>query len=315
VELAAADEVIFTGEGPEAASGNVRGGLGEWPRRNVVLYSSHDTLERDCLLAERLRGMGHAASSQSRTCVPLGRDKLRMKEFFDRHGFLSPAWARAGGTDRLATEDLPVVVKRRHGTQSLGMRLARLPHCALAADELCKLYLDGVEYSTLVYRGEGREVVFPPVWKGATSMELIPPWRRPRLCPSPGLAAETERRLRSISVEIARAADGQGYIEVEYLVTPAGAVHVLEINPRIAGTMRIAAMATAVPIFSIQGRPELRGDLEAVRCAGEVPYSGPPFSDPENGVFATSRLTVSAGSVRQVREKLERVRQSAGATT
>jgi predicted ATP-grasp superfamily ATP-dependent carboligase len=125
-----------------------------------------------------------------------------------------------------------------------------------------------------------------------------------RLCPDPALDTGTAGRLQDMTSAIARDADCQGYLEAEYLVTDAGDILVLEINPRVAGTMRIAALATAVPIFALHKIAGRRGALPAQVRAAEVPYSGRPFSDPQRGIFATSRLTVAAENAAELRERL-----------
>lgn len=305
VDHAADDVILFTGEGEGTAPDAVLQLLDDGVGRTTLLLSSHETLARDHALAARLRGRGYDALGPSRTSVRLGTDKCAMKKFFDRHGFRTPPWAPAGRERGLADPNALVVVKRRSGTQSAGTRLARLGDCALGADELCELYADGVEYSLIVYRDERRELVFPPIWKGCTSIALVPPWRRLRVCPDPALPAECERALRASSRAIAAAADVCGFVEIEYLVTPSGELHVLEINPRIAGTMRLAAMATGVKIFSLH-KLDLCGDLRASCYAAEVPYAGPAFRDERERVFATSRVTASGETIAVVRRKIER---------
>ena len=122
----------------------------------------------------------------------------------------------------------------------------------------------------------------------------MPPWRRLRLCPCPGLTADVARALRRTTLRIADAAGCTGFVEVEYLATDSGELLVLEINPRVSGTMRISAMAAGVPLFGLHRLTALRGDLPAIRHAAEVPYDGEPYCDPAAGVVATSRLTVAA---------------------
>jgi carbamoylphosphate synthase large subunit len=306
------DHVVFTGEGPDLGLEGVLPHLARRERVTVVL-SSHTTLERDGQLADRLRGYGLPVYAQSRHCGALGTDKFRLKAWFDACGFPSPQWMRAGGASRLEGSDRLVVVKHRHGTQSVGTRLTRLADCALSADEFCELYVDGVEYSVLVYRDERGVAVFPPIWKGATSPDLVPPWRRLRLCPYAEITSDLDLRLRDQSRRIALAARCCGFMEVEYLVTDAGDLQVLEINPRVAGTMRIAAMACDVPIFAMHKLPELRDDVAAVRWAAEVPYSGRPFSDAAGEVFATSRLTMAAADPALLRGRLSEMLERVGA--
>jgi hypothetical protein len=70
--------------------------------------------------------------------------------------------------------------------------------------------------------------------------------------------------------------------------------------------MRLAALATATPLFSLHRHSAVHADLQASAFAGEVPYHGPAWSDPAAGVFATSRLTVAGPTLADVRGKLER---------
>jgi hypothetical protein len=298
-----ADEVVYTGDSPRLELGGIIAQLDGW-RRAAVLLSSHETLLRDAHLGKQLRRHGVTAFAQSHRCARIGADKFVMKRFFEENGFPSPAWAEPATLDRLGRSGRPVVVKRRHGTQSEGTRLAYLNECALAADELCEFYLAGTEYSVLLYRDRHGDAVFPPVWKGATSTALVPPWRRLRLCPDSGLDQLLDRELREMTREIARTADCQGYMEAEYVVTETGDISILEINPRVSGTMRIAAMATASPVFALHKLPSLRGDLPAKRWSAELPYAGEPFSDPAGEAFATSRLTIAAPSPAALQTRL-----------
>ncbi|MGC5013555.1 hypothetical protein ACLQ2R_22570 [Streptosporangium sp. DT93] len=307
VDLGPEDRTVFTGEDARVDVAPLLDAIGGAPRATVIFHSSHTTLGRDQLLAFRLRELGHHAECQSRLCASLGSDKILMKEFFDRYRLLSPPWVRAGETLPELPSEARVVVKDRHGTQSVGTRLARAGECDLAPNELGELYVDGVEYSVLVYRDEHGTATFPPVWKGPTSPELVPPWRRLRLCPDPRLGGTWERKLRAVGKRLADLAEAHGYLEVEFLLTRHGEVQLLEINPRISGTMRLAAMATRLPIFSLHARPELRGHLRAVRFSGEVPYGGAPITDAGAEVFATSRLTVAGESPEAVRAKLRRL--------
>jgi phosphoribosylaminoimidazole carboxylase (NCAIR synthetase) len=298
------DAIVVTGEAAVVYLDDVMRKLDELPDRKVIQYSTHETLTRDWHIAQWLLARGHDVLSQSVRCVTLGTDKFQMKYFFDSHQFPSPMWIKAGASWRKEERDALVVVKKRNGTASEGTRLTHASDCDLAGNELAELYIDGIEYSVLVYRDEHGIATFPPAWKGEVRKDLTPPWRRLRLCPDPTIDPECERRLRALSYEIADAVDSHGYMEIEYIVTPAGQIYVLEFNPRFSGIMRISAMATDIAIFSIHRDPSLRGDLTASRYAGEVPYRGRWFSDPSSGAFGTTRLTVSGKSADEVREKI-----------
>jgi hypothetical protein len=93
--------------------------------------------------------------------------------------------------------------------------------------------------------------------------------------------------------KIAESMAMSGWLEVEFVVDTLGVPWVLEVNPRICGTMRLAAMCTDLPIFDL---PDLNidGPIAAVRVGGEVPWAGERFADPDRRLFATTRLTAAA---------------------
>jgi hypothetical protein len=304
------DDVVFTGEGHQLPPALLPE-LGPPGDRVVVFLSGHATLARDNAAADQLRRRGYRVIAQSARCAALGADKVAMKAFFDQCGLRSPAWASAGDPRRTDLPEGLLVVKSRWGTQSVGIRLASRADGRPAPDEYCEAYLDGVEYSVVVYRDEHGLAVFPPIWKGPTSPTLVPPWRRLRLCPFPGLTAGVEGLLRRTGRRIAEAVDCVGLMDIDCVLGDDGTVDVLEINPRVAGTLRISAMATGVPVFAMHKRPDLRGDLAAVRHAAEVPFSGEPYIDPENNIFASSRLTVAASSPMRLWERLRQVDEPA----
>jgi len=301
-EILPDDRVIHLGEQPHVPPDLIESIVNGGDR--AVFFSSHETLIRDLDLARRLRAAGCPTLAQSGRCARLGWDKFKMKRFFDASAVVTPPWV--AGRDASALTGPFVVVKKRYGTQSVGTRLAQAQDCLLAPDEFAETFIPGVEYSVVVYRDSRGTATFPPVWKGPVSTDLVPPWRRLRLCPAPEIDAELDVRLRAVAVRIADTADAQGHLEVEMLIDDDATIFTLEINPRVSGTMRISAMATGVPIFSMFRHDELRGALGATRVAAEVPYSGPAISDPEGAVFGTSRLTVAGEDMAGVRVKIGR---------
>ncbi len=270
----------------------------------VVFHSSHETLLRDGELADSLIDAGFRVLVQSPRAAQMGVDKFLMREFFASSGLSMLRWWRGGTVLSGGDEPRTVVVKSRTGTQSSGLRLSDLHVADAAADEYCEAYADGVEYSVLVYRDDAGDAVLPPVWKGPTSRDLVPPWRRLRLCPDPFGSPEFGAQLSDVGLRTAVEAGVRGWTEVELLVTQDGTTHVLEINPRVCGTMRIAALATRTRLFALHRHPGQRGRLPAVRRAAEIPYTGVPITDPVRSIFGTSRLTVASATYRGVAEVL-----------
>ncbi|MBU1345572.1 MAG: hypothetical protein KKA16_01325 [Alphaproteobacteria bacterium] len=102
---------------------------------------------------------------------------------------------------------------------------------------------------------------------------------------------------------VAEALDIWGFAEAEFVVTPDGEAYLLEVNPRISGTLRVAAMAASAPIFDHQRFPGGR-DWPASGYACEAPYDGAPFVTAN--VIATSRITCRADDPDHSRAILDR---------
>ncbi|RMI43393.1 ATP-grasp domain-containing protein [Streptomyces triticirhizae] len=276
--------------------------------REFVFVSDHDTLARDLAWAGELRRAGHPVRCQSATAVGLALDKVEMKRFLRRSGVATPPWR----APRRAAPDWPMapadaVWKQRTGTQSRGIRLGRSSDTP-SADEYGEVYRDGVEFSVNVFARQGTATVLPPVWKGPTSRQLVPPWQRTRLCAPGTVAPELAARLVRTAADLAGALEADGFLEVEYLVGDDGVAQVLEINPRVSGTLRMSALAAAEPILSWYDARPLPESLPALRCAVEVPHAGPRFVLPERGVYATSRLTVVAATPQELLHRIDGLR-------
>jgi carbamoylphosphate synthase large subunit len=290
-------DTLAIGERSGDADAIIRQVLAQRPRR-VRILSGHDSLRRDLRLADDLRDRGLRVDSQSARAVEIGLDKLAQKDVFGQVGLGVPTWgegASAPGTG------VHAIQKAVDSTQSRDVR-PYSPTGAVLAGAYWEEFIDGVEYSVVVYSSAAGQVTFPPVWKGRSRADLTPPWMRLRLVPSP-LEPAVSRRLMALAVEVAAAIDNWGFMELEVVVDGTGRIFGIEINPRICGTMRISAMATEVEIFDAYEMASLGSAmLTGVRYAAEVPYAGPAFQS--RHAVASSRLTVSGASREEVRQRM-----------
>ncbi|MEU6034138.1 ATP-grasp domain-containing protein [Actinomadura sp. NPDC047616] len=268
----------------------------------VVFHSSHVSLPRDIDVAAALRRQGTRVVAQNPGCAELGLDKVATRRFLRDLSIPvppdPPARSHAEPTGRW-------VIKRRYGTEGDGMRLVDGPGLAgMGAGEYAERFVDGREFSVLACADGARVVTLPIVDKGRSRPDLLPPFRRPRVCPAPDLEPRLQARMLEITEAIVAAAACAGWIEVEFVLGGAGEPLVLEINPRLAGTVRVSAMAAGVRVFDLPVDPDARGHLAARSLAVEVPWTGPPVLDPQRHTFATSRLTVSGADRREIAERL-----------
>jgi biotin carboxylase len=266
--------------------------------RPIRILSGHDSLIRDFVVGRRLRAIGVEAITQSGFASAVGIDKLLQKRMLAAAGIPVPVW---GGPGDPMPPDTRILCKERDSTQSRGLRWA--DRMAERADHVYwEEFVPGVEYSVVLYRDGRTTTVFPVVWKGEDRLDLLPPWRRLRTVPS-GLDPGTTESLIDTTVKIAEVFDTWGFIEVEFIVPWNGEPLVIDVNPRICGTLRLVAMATGVRVFDWTDFP---GDQDRVlpvrRYAAEIPFDGPPFVS--ESVIATSRLTCSGDDSSAVRRML-----------
>jgi hypothetical protein len=291
------DPVMFVGERPDdarvVAEAILRTGSFE-----VRLLSSHDSLCRDLAVARHLTAAGLTVRAQTPLAVRVATDKVFAREVLEGLGVGQPRWGMEAPVGRLER----VLRKRRNSTQSKGIGWVTNA-TSWSRDVYWEEYLDGVEYSIVLYREEDEVTVLPCVWKGRTRRDLLPPWRRLRLCPPPRGDRVNLDQLAALGRVVARASDIWGFAEVEFVVDDEGRPFVLDVNPRICGTMRISAMAASTPIFDARRFPARIRDWPAVSFAGEIPHHGPPLLRPNT--IATSRITCRGSSPREVRDMLE----------
>ncbi|MEQ1741637.1 MAG: hypothetical protein ABL869_03930 [Candidatus Nitrotoga sp.] len=273
-------------------------GFHEGKRQQVVIFSSHASLLRDLGLASRLRSRGLFVASQTLEATGLGLDKTAFKKTLKSIGVATPQW---GELNSLKDSQPDVLLKLRNVTQSQGILWYDGTKPAAHDDWYWEVFILGCEYSILAFVDSAGTTLFPAIWKGNTRTDLLPPWRRPRMCPDPRLDSALEARLMSATRTVLDSVKCWGFVELEFIVDPSGSALLLEINPRVCGTMRIAAMACNTNIFSLPATGTHRPELFApTRQALEVPYDGIPFVSDDRRVVASSRITFAADSAAEL---------------
>jgi predicted ATP-grasp superfamily ATP-dependent carboligase len=253
-------------------------------------------------LAEALRREGVTVVGQTRICAHLGLDKTAMKAFFLASNIPTPDSPRVNGR---SARHSAWIVKRRFGTEGVGARLVvGDPPADLCDDEYTERYVEGMEYSVHAFSDAGRIVTLPVVHHGRNRTDLTPPHRRPRACPLTAPDPDLEEQMLEITRVIMAKSRCSGWIEAEFVVGADGAPLVLEINPRLAGTIKIAALAACVRVFDLPAFPGVSGHLPPRIEAIEVPWSGRTIVDDDRQIYATSRLAVGGPTRAHIEDKL-----------
>jgi len=231
---------------------------------DVIFISHHQTLSRDAAVGCQLdtRGAGTFVYQPSRV-VNLATDKRRMAEIarevpgasvIKELTFAEACGRLTGASPR------PVVVKNPGLTEGHGFTIVTDPTALRSslersangnADLLVQPFVEGDEFSVNVAVVRGRSWVFPPVWKGRNStLEWLHPSRRTRLCPAPQDRQLAAKRLAALATTYCRLCGASGLAELEFIVDDEGQIWFLEINPRLAATVRMNSMASKPDIFS-----------------------------------------------------------------
>jgi hypothetical protein len=255
----------------------------------VRVHSGHGSLMRDSLLAEELRMRGAKVYAQSPTAVMAGLDKAFARRLMQDAAVPLTAW----GVDRLPNRS-DILVKARDSTQSRSIRWASGAG-AIGPDKYWEQWIDGFEFSVTGYRENGALTLLPIVAKGRTRRDLLPPWRRLRWV-RPGEPLPFADTMYDTSCTIAEALDIWGFFEVEFVT--GHEVRVIEVNPRISGTLRLAAMAADTKIFSPGALAASPRIMQPVFSGLELPFDGNPILEPR--LIATSRLSCVGDSMAYV---------------
>jgi len=167
----------------------------------------------------------------------------------------------------LRTWNLPVILKPRVGSGSRGIRLVEtheeLGNHAIDTSLICQEFLPGAEYSVDCFAGhDGRVIAAVP---------------RERLKVDSGVAMTSrtvrDPELQALAVAVVEALDLRYAVNVQFRRDVDGQPRLLEINPRLAGTMRLTSLAginlPLMTVLAASGRKQFIRDDDALL----------PFSD------------------------------------
>lgn len=269
----------------------------------IAILGEHESLERDAALVDSLRSLGYRVAGTGAGEARFEWDKIWAKRQFERAELSTPPWSVAHNS----TIE-PSLFKLAAGTQ--GKQVAWGDK---ATSEGRKGYFEqfthGDEYSAIVFVREAEYSVFPLVWKGTTNSGLVPPYERLRLC-GPGISSIGDfTGLRQGLERLIDSVTAPCILELEFIRVAANEYSVIEVNPRIAGTTRLAAMACSQNIVDLlflsptvrNGRP----DLDPNSMCAELPVIAKGKPVPRANVKATSRITLAGMTSHEIWAGLE----------
>jgi hypothetical protein len=269
----------------------------------IFVLSEHETLARDAALVAALRAQGRTVIGTGHDEARFELDKISAKRLFVECGIPTPTWYEgppSGAHDRL-------LYKSASSTAGHGIHWhddASRP----ARNGYYEEFVRGDEYSLVLLVSEKGMYFLPPVWKGATNVGLVPPYKRLRMCGMGVVEAQTHVAMIVEALKLAGRCFALPCIaEIEFVLDEDRGLKVLEVNPRIAGTTRMSSLAAGRPFLDLCIGLGHQSVIHASRLVAEFPVTrdgdraclGPDM-------FATSRLTIAGSSIDDLRRLLER---------
>ncbi|MEL7397949.1 MAG: ATP-grasp domain-containing protein [Pseudomonadota bacterium] len=283
----------------------------------VVVFLSHqETQYRDARATRNLiaRGYGGTVICNTQAVVDLAFDKNAMARIgAEVHGLTPiPNLYFETAEDALLNGDGRLFLsKRNDGTEGKGMHYFDAPdqlHSALpygSNDEiLIQEFLEGEELSVNVVCTGSEVALYPIVSKGNTRFDGVHPSLRMRTCPAKLPKAIEDKVLRCSAEYMARI-EHQGIAELEFILS-GDRLYFLEINPRLAATMRLSTVVTGRSLFAdyfawAGGHPLQAGPVPARAAGAEwvLPGADPAHvqkvvSQHDQVWCSTNRITAAA---------------------
>jgi len=282
---------------------------------SIVFLSHHATLSEDASRAEALaQTFAGQIVAQPHSVARIAYDKRLMADLAAQQKWVHPIpeLTMSHAENLLGDPEVAVIIKPRFGTEGVGFRVVetveelRLLTSAETDHLIIQPFLQGMEYSLNLYRTNDNTRCYPIVGKGFNSRQGIHPSKRRRFCPAQTHDASHDIAMQHAAVAMAEAMDINGVCEFEFIVSTAGEIYLVEINPRVAATMRMASLAASRSIFDdfVSASFVAGGGLmppTANRFAAELPVPSEVSKMFPKGRFAhdlwiTSRFTVVADS-------------------
>ena len=218
--------------------------INELNENEIYLYSLHSTFSNDLDVAQRLNEeFNLRVISASKNDVNIINDKINIRSKYGDYLSFIP-WSLAEHEELLNSNSLSYnkkcVIKARLSTKGSGVFMAdkfRAVDSDKNQDYLVENFVLGREYSVNVIKNKhGEFVVLPVVYKDRNCFDLIHPKDRRRSIDK----SNTAIRLQDLSLEYSKLLNIGLIAEFEYLIDDYDNVYLLEVNPRISGTLKLS---------------------------------------------------------------------------
>ncbi|MBY9011243.1 MAG: ATP-grasp domain-containing protein [Candidatus Lokiarchaeota archaeon] len=137
-------------------------------------------------------------------------------------------------------------------------------------------FITAIEISVDIFTHNSNHVIYPPVYKGITSVETRHALNRLRFCPY-NWSKEIEDKILNYAKRVAIAVQSTGWLDIDMLLVDDN-LYVLEVNSRFSGTTRMISMVSKIDPYEITVKAALGEQIDNIiinRTNGisfEVPF-------------------------------------------
>ena len=274
----------------------------------IVIVSSHESFLEDIDLRGQFNSKGIKVHCQSSFACSLAVNKIAVKKMLDENKIASIDWSTES-----SHEIIDFVVKKNDGSIGKGTRYYYKNMDIELDNEFIEAFVEGDEYSVNVFTDKaGNSIVFPSVYKGITGRDMVHPSSKIRVCSNFEDFSGIVNQMNDMAVRVAKLIENIGFMEVEFIVDSSGKVLILEINPRVSGTLRMASMACDSMCFDLlldETMMKCNKRLECVHNVLEIPCLGRNFSSEEQDIICTTRASFCFNDLDEMVSKIKTVKR------
>lgn len=207
----------------------------------IYIYSLHSTFASDIKLAKYIKNkLGIPVIGTSYRDYKILGNKLELRKVYSK-SVIFPQYF-----DKIA---LPIfkkqmgenwIVKRSDMTKGFGQKLIKkkdIANIKLGNQMYIERFIHGQEYSVNIVNSKCNGlVVLPAINKGMTTYELIHPCKKKRSIAD----LKIGKTLMELTKELVELMSPSHVAEFEFIVTDDEEIYLIEVNPRVSGTFKIA---------------------------------------------------------------------------
>lgn len=214
----------------------------------------------DSMIGARLNKYEIRYIGHPQYCTQLCGNKYRTKQVLEQNGVKTPNYKICYSSKEIKQYvcdfNFPIVIKPLNGWSGHGQRIIKgmdyLTDTCLeqfAFPVIIEEFIDGIEISIEAYKSEDLEIVFPPIFKGATSVEGLHALEKIRVFPYPW-EEEIVKQSNEIGKLLAGLLKANGWLDIDGIISN-GIIYILEVNSRFSGVCRLIDMSVNINPYEI----------------------------------------------------------------